>query len=201
MNQMKTRLAALNLLDRAWQAMSDDDLATLIGTLPDGHVETLDQLAEAPAGGFTETDSRVLALRAAVARGRVNGVMEQICTIVTDPALAECITALGDHADNPSEEQLFAVTPDLVDKYGVPAMRLMFASAVAGEAAASPMLIALLKTSDQFALPVVEPRDVEVLAPRVADEEVRAKRQAAKEAKKAKARAAREQAARARNRA
>ena len=201
MNQMKTRLAALNLLDRAWQAMSDDDLTTLIDTLPEGHVSSLDQLANGPEGGFTDPATRIVALRAAAARGRIGGTLEQICTVVTDPALAECITALGEHSEHPTEAQLLEVTPALVEAHGVPTVRLMMASAVAGEAAASPMLIGLLKTHEQFALPVVQPREVEVLAPREASDDVRAKRHAAKEAKRAKAREARLQAARARGRA
>ncbi len=198
MNQMKTRLAALNLLDRAFLAMSDDELATLFDSLPDDHRSSLDGIAGGPDGGFTDPQARLLGLRGAAGRGRISGQLEQICTILTDPALADCITALGDHADNPSEEQLLAVTPALVETYGLPTVRLMLASAVAGEAAASPMLIGLLKAEDgPFALPPVEPRPTEVLPPRSAPDDVKAKRQAAKDAKKAAARARRDQQARA----
>jgi hypothetical protein len=197
MNQMKTRLAALTLLDRAFQAMSDDDLSTVIESLPDGHVASLDAIADGPKDGFTDPAARITALRVAAARGRIGGQLEQICTVLTDPALADCITALGDHADHPTEEQLLAVTPELVDKHGVPAIRLMMASAVVGEAAASPMLIGLLKNEGEFALPAVQAREVEVLAPKVVSDDIKAKRQAAKDAKKAAARARREQQARA----
>ncbi len=54
MNQMKTRLAALTLLDRAFQAMSDDDLSTVIESLPDGHVASL-----GPEGGHRQVHALV----------------------------------------------------------------------------------------------------------------------------------------------
>ncbi len=193
---MKTRLAALALLDRAFSAMDDDEMGALLVTLPEGHVESLDRLAGA-RDAFADQAERIHALRAAAARGKVSGQLEQISTVMTDPALAACITALGEHADNPSEEQLLAVTPALVETHGVPTIRLMLASAVAGEAAASPMLIGLLKGDGEFGLPAVQPREVVVLAPKVADDDVRDRRRAAKEAKRADARARREQAIRA----
>lgn len=197
MNQMKTRLAALNLLDRAFQAMSDDDLSTVIEGLPEGHVSSLDTVADGPKDGFTDPTARVTAVRMAAARGRIGGQLEQICTVLTDPALADCITALGENADHPTEDQLLAVTPELVEKYGVPTVRLMMAAAVVGEAAASPTLIGLLKNEGEFALPAVQAREVDVIAPKVASDAVKAKRQAAKDAKRTAAKARREQRARA----
>lgn len=202
MNQMKTRLAALSLLDRALAAMTDDEMAALVETLPEGHVSTLDSIArDGEAGdGFTDPAARVLALRTAIARGRISGQMEQVATILTDPCLAECINVLGENADNPTEEQLLEVTPALIETHGLATVRLMLSSSVAGEAAASPMLIRLLKGDSDLGLPPVAEREVTVLPAAHADDEVRAKRKAAKEAKKAAARASREQSARARNR-
>jgi hypothetical protein len=104
MSQLKNRLQALTLLDRAFSAMTDEELATLVATLPEDHVTALDELCGAREGGFTDVEARNLAMRATAARGRMNGGLEQICTLVTDPALAKCIEALGDNSDNPSEE-------------------------------------------------------------------------------------------------
>ena len=199
MNQMKTRLAALSLLDRAMAAMTDDELSAVIDKLPDGHVSSLDTIAGAK-DGFTDPAARITALRTAAARGRIGGALEQIGTVLTDPALADCITKLGDAADNPTEDQLLEVTPALVETYGVPAVRLMLASSVAGEAAASPMLIRLLKGDGEFGLPPLAPQETTVLPAPKADDDVKAKRKAAKDAKKAAARASREQSAKARNR-
>lgn len=200
MSQLKIRLQALSLLDRAFAAMTDEELATLVASLPDDHVEALDELCGAREGGFTDADARNLAVRATAARGRMNGGLEQISTLITDPALAKCIEMLGDNSDNPSEEQLLEVTPTIIEEFGLATTRLMLASSIAGEAAASVMLTRVLKHDETLALPPVEMPDVEVLPARTADEETKAKRKAAKEKKQAEARKAREQQQRARHR-
>lgn len=202
MTALKTRLQALSLLDRAFAALTDEELTTLFGELPEDHQQALDKIAGARGeDGFEDEASRLLALRATVARGRMNGGLEQITTILCDPCLAQCIEALGDHADNPTEEQLKEVTPALVEKWGVPTVRMMLAGSIAGEAAASAMLTRLLKTDDELALPPEAPRETVLLPAPHADDELKAKRRAAKEAKQAEARARREQQLRAKNRA
>jgi hypothetical protein len=200
-NQLKTRLQALSLLDRALTAISDEELAALVASLPDDHRTALDKLCGArDEDGFTDSAARTLAIRSTAARGRMNGGLEQITTILTDPCLAECIEGLGEHADNPTEEQLAEVTPGLIETYGVPTVRLMIAGSIAGEATATPMLARLLKSDETLALPPEERAETVVLVPSGPDDEVRAKRKALKEAKKADARARREQQLRAKNR-
>ena len=202
-NQMKNRLQALTLLDRAVGSMTDAELEALVASLPDDHREAIDRICGAREGGFDDPAARTVALRAAVARGRMNGVLEQVATVLTDLCLADCITALGDHADNPSEEQLLEVTPALIDTHGLATVRLTLATSVAGEAAASTMLTRVLKHHEVLALPARDESDAPVaVAPaKVADDETKARRKAAKERKQAEARARREQQARARNRA
>ena len=75
----------------------------------------------------------------------------------------------------------------------------MIASSIAGEAPASEMLSRLLKHDKQLALPAVEFTAVAALPARTADEEVKAKRKAAKERKQAESRARREQQLKARH--
>ncbi|MDO8362981.1 MAG: hypothetical protein Q7V88_08785 [Actinomycetota bacterium] len=200
MSQLKNRLQALTMLDRAFSAINDDELAALVATLPDDHREALDELCGAHEGGFTDTAARTLAMRATAARGRMNGGLEQIATLVTDPCLAKCIDLLGKNSDNPTEPQLLEITPALVEEFGLPATRLMLASSIAGEAAASAMLTRVLKHDETLALPPAERTDVEVLPARTADEETKAKRKALKEKKQAEARKAREQQQKARHR-
>ncbi len=195
---MKTRLQALALVDRALAAMTDEELEALVATLPDDHREALDKLCGAREGGFDDPAARTLAIRATAARGRMSGGLEQVATVLTDPALAECIEKLGDKADNPTEDELKAVTPELIEHHGLPAVRLMLATSVAGEAAASVMLTRLLKHDEELGLPPEpEPAPTVVLTKEI-DEETRAKRKAAKERKQAEARLRREQQARAR---
>lgn len=200
MSQLKNRLQALSLLDRAFNAITDEELATLVASLPEDHVAALDEVCGAREGGFTDAEARTLAIRTTAARGRMNGGLEQVCTLVTDPALAKCIELLGDNSDNPTDEQVLEVAPALIEEFGLAATRLMLASSIAGEAAASEALTRLLKHDDTIALPPVEHTDVEVLPARTADEETKAKRKAAKEKKQEAARKAREQQLKARHR-
>ncbi len=200
MSQLKNRLQALSLLDRAFSAMTDDELATLVASLPEDHVTALDEVCGARDGGFTDAEARTLAIRATAARGRMNGGLEQVCTLVTDPALAKCIELLGDHSDNPTDEQVLEVSPALIEEFGLAATRLMLACSVAGEAAASEALTRLLKHDETLALPPAERVDVEMLPAPSADEETKARRKAAKEKKQEAARKAREQQLKAKHR-
>ena len=199
MNQMKNRLAGLTLLDRAFTSMTDEELEALVATLPDDHRQALDEVCGALEGAFTEPSTRTLAMRATAARGRLNGGLEQITTLLCDVCLADCVEALGDHSDNPSEDELLEVIPGLIEKHGLATVRLMMAGSVAGEAAASVALTRLLKHDDTLALPAAEREPTTVLDPPKADEELKAKRRAAKTARQADARARREQQARARH--
>lgn len=201
MSTMKTRIQGLSLLDRALTAMTDDELTALIDALPDDHRTALDSLCGARDGGFDDPAARLVALRATAARGRMSGGLEQIATVLIDPCLAECIEALGENADFPSEEQFLEVAPALVEKHGVATVRLMMATTVAGEANAAVMLTRLLKKDETLALPPVERTDEVVVLTKEADPDIKAKRKAKREAEQAAARARREQQAKARNRA
>jgi len=200
-NQVRNRLAALSLLDRSLKATSDEELAAMLDALDDEHASAVASIAEMPE--TTAENERVAFLRAAAQRGRINGILEQLAFVITDRCLADCVTALGDASDNPSEEQLRAVLPNLVETHGVPMVRFMLASAVAGEAKASPILNRMLKTDEVFALPPVE-MSTTPDAPQVADdperEQLRAQRKERKRQQQAEARARREQAEAARRR-
>jgi hypothetical protein len=193
MSQMKNRLQALSLLDRAFTCITDAELETIVASLPEDHVQALDELCDAPEGGFPDATARSLALRAHASRGRVSGGLEQVATVLTDPCLAKCIEALGDNSDNPTEAQLLEVTPALVDEFGVADVRLMLAASIAGEAAASVMLTYVMKHDDTLKLPPAEPVAATLLPAPQADAEAKARRKAQKEKKQADARNRREQ--------
>lgn len=201
MNQLKTRLQALALLDRAFTAVTDDELEALVASLPDDHRDALDRLCGARDGSFSDPAARTLAMRGTAARGRMNGGLEQLTTLICDPCLADFIEALGDHSDNPTEAQLLEVTPALIEKHGLPTVRLTMAGSVAGEAAAAPTLIRLLKHHEELGLPPEVREGAVVLPAAQADEELRAKRRAAREQKKADANARRLQQLKAKKRA
>ena len=197
MNQVKSRLQALGLLDRAFANASDADLDGAVEALSDEHREALDELLGAPADAA--------AIREAIGKGRLDGTMESAALVLTDACLADCIEALGDHADHPSTEQLREVIPGLVDTHGKAITQLMLASTVAGEAPASAIIRDLLKNDDDIKLPPAEPKPISpiVQGPEVDPAEraaIKAKRKEMKQRKQEEARRRREQANAARNR-
>jgi len=198
-NKVKTHLQALSLLDRAFVALTDAELEALFASLPEDHQKAIDELSGS-TDGFADADTRNLAMRTAVTRGRMNGELEKITTVLTDPSLAECIETLGENADFPTEAQILEVTPALIEKYGLGTVRLMLAGAIAGEAKAAPTLTYLLKHDETLALPKVEIESAPALPARKADDDVKAKRKAVQEQRKVDSRNRREQQARARNR-
>jgi hypothetical protein len=196
-NQMKNRLQSLGLLDRAIRSTSDEELEALIETLSDDHREAIERFTNGPA----TPDS----IRDAAAKGRIDGTMEGLAMVLTDASLADCIEKLGDHADNPTTDQLRAVLPGVVERHGIGVTRIMLASTVAGEATAANVIRDLLKHDELVALPKPEPVPPSpiVRAPVVSDVErdaIKAKRQELRRKKQAEARQRREQAARARHR-
>jgi hypothetical protein len=195
-NQMKTRLQSLGLLDRALRETSDGELTALVEALDDDHREALERLT----GGDTSPER----LREAAVKGRLDGTMESIALVLTDATLADCIEKLGDHADNPTTDQLREVLPGVVERHQLGPTRLMLASTLAGEANASAVIRDLLKHDELIKLPALEAPPTVVLAPAADDPEreaIKARRQEQKRKKQEEARIRREQSARARGRA
>ena len=209
MNTAKARIAGIALLDRAFTHLPDDDLETVLSALPEDHVTALQRLAHTSGGsdnGESELSGQELvdALRVAGTKGRMNGNLERIAGVLTDPCLADCIEKLGDKADLPTEDDLLEVAPGLVERHGVGMVRVMLASAVAGEAPASPAIIHILKHDDVLALPPAAPPAAPAPAKELTPEEaaereqIRERRKEEKKAKQAAQAARREQAAKAR---
>jgi hypothetical protein len=141
---MKNRMQALGLLDRAFRATSDDDLTAAIDALDDDHREALESLVDEVTPDGVRSGART---------GRIDGGMEAIAAVLTDACLAECIEQLGDHADNPTSDQLRKVLPGLVEHHSLGIAQIMLAATVAGEAPASAVVRDLLKSDELIALP------------------------------------------------
>jgi hypothetical protein len=193
---MKNRMQALGLLDRAFKAASDDELVAMTEALDDDHREGVESFVDelTPDG-----------IRTAVRAGRIDGGMEAIATILSDTCLAECIEALGDHADNPTTDQLREVLPALVEHHGRATTQLMLATTIVGEAPASAIIRDLLKSDELVALPKVDDAPAAPLvdtSKHSADEQaaLREKRAAARKAKQDEARARKAQSTAARRR-
>jgi hypothetical protein len=195
-NQVKNRLQALGLLDRSFAAATDEELAAAVEALDDDHRDALTEVVK----GEPTAD----AIREAIARGRLDGTLEGVALVLTDKALADCVEQLGEHAENPTSDQLREVLPGLVERHGVAITRMMLSSTVVGEAPASAIIRDLLKHDELVQLPPAEPKPIAPMyVPDIDPEEraeVKAKRKELHERKQAAARASREQAAKARNR-
>ncbi|CAN5585034.1 hypothetical protein BH24ACT5_BH24ACT5_23920 [soil metagenome] len=195
---MKTRLQSLGLLDRAIRATTDTELDAVVTGLDDDHREALERIT----GGSVATDE----LRATATKGRLDGSMESLALVLTDAALADCIEKLGDHADNPTHDELTKVLPGVIDRHGLAMTRVMLASTVAGEAAAAPVIRDLLKHDDVVKLPKETPRRLVPEAERTAAkvdperEALKAKRAETRRRKQEEAAERRRQSAEARNR-
>lgn len=191
MNQVKNRIAALALLDRAFRQLTDDTIVALRSGLDDEKRDAFDRVA----GTKDSADGEVAAaVREVAVKGRLNGNLERMSVLLTDSCLAECIETLGNAADDPSEGQLRDVLPGLIDKHGLATVQVMMASAVTGEAEASEILVRILKHDDAWKLPPVE---VVTTAPVVMEKADDPERAALREQRKAR-RAAEQEAARAR---
>jgi hypothetical protein len=195
-NQVKNRLQALGLLDRSFAAATEEELAAAVEALDDDHRDALTEVVK----GEPTAD----AIREAIARGRLDGTLEGVALVLTDKALADCVEQLGEHAENPTSDQLREVLPGIVERHGVAITRMMLSSTVVGEAPASAIIRDLLKHDELVQLPPAEPKPIAPMyVPDVDPEEraeVKAKRKEMHERKQAAARASREQAAKARHR-
>ena len=196
-NQVKTRLQALGLLDRSFASATDEELDAAVAALDDDHRDALNEIVKG--------ELEAARIREAISHGRIDGTLEGIALVLTDAALADCIEQLGDHAENPTSDQLREVLPGIVERHGVAITRMMLASTVVGEAPASAIIRDLLKNDDLVKLPPAEARPIPpMIVPDVDPDEraaLKAKRKEMRERKQAAARASREQAARARHRA
>lgn len=200
MTNVKARIAALGLLDRALANLGDDELLAAIEALPEDHADALGKIAG--YGPDAADGDQVDAVRLTAQRGRMNGDLERMALVLTDACLAACITALGDASDNPSEEELRGALPGIVEEYGLHLTQVMMASVVVGEAPASPALIRLLKHDDAYALPPAAAHDIvpKLTAPSAEEsaerEAIRERRKAERKRKQAEQAARRAQSAR-----
>ena len=201
MNTTKAHIAALSLLDRALLAVPDSELAALLAALPEDHTSAIKRLCDLR----DEDADLVEAVRVAANKGRLNGDLQRICVVMSDACLADCVEQLGESADMPTEEELQAVIPGLIERHGLGIVRLMLAATVVGEAPVSAIIVGLLKTDDTVKLPPAEQKPLApVLPPKPEDAErlhVKALRKERKAIEQAEAKLRREQVARARNRA
>ena len=193
---MKTRLQSLGLLDRALRATTDEELDTAVAALGDDHREAVERLA----GGEATADGASARRRPRVASTGRWRASPSCSRTPRSP------TASSSSATTPTTRRAISCAPccpGIIERHGLGVTRLMLASTLAGEAAASAVIRDLLKHDDTIKLPPVDDDASGPAArpPDTADADVKARRLEVKRRKQAEARARREQSARARNRA
>ena len=127
-------------LESELRAVPDDVLREQIDALPAEARALLNPWCPA------EVDVDVPALRGSLTRGRLKGVPERVADALTAAALQDCIDALGDRSDFPSESDLAEILPKVVGRHGVHTTRVMLALAVVTDAPASKAILKVLKS-------------------------------------------------------
>lgn len=170
------------MLDRAFRLLTDERIGSLYEALDEDGQNAVRHIAGIQ--GEATTSDICTALRVTTAKGRINGDLERIAIMLTETCLDECIEALGSNADDPSEENLRSVLPDIIAKHGLDVTQVMLATVVTGEALASPIITRLLKHDDAWKLAPAPPVEA-APAPKTttADD---AERQAIKDQRKAR---------------
>ena len=182
-------------------ATTDDEMAALIAGLPEDHTSAIKRLCDLR----DEDADLVEAVRIAARKGRLNGDLQRLGVVLSDACLADCVEQLGESADLPTEDELQAVIPGLIERHGLGTVRVMLAATVVGEAPASDIIVGLLKTDETVKLPVLDLKPLAPLLPPKTDDaerlQLKALRKERKALEQAEARLRRDQVARARNRA
>ncbi|MFM7126271.1 MAG: hypothetical protein ACKOBT_03820 [Actinomycetota bacterium] len=202
MNQVKNRLAALSMLDRAFRLLDDARIGSLYESLDEESRDAVQHVASVK-GQELGTPALVEAIKATAAKGRMNGDLERLSVLLTDACLNDCIEALGDRADDPSEAELRVVLPTIIAAHTLSVTQVMLASVVTGEALASPIITRLLKSDEAWKLPPAEtvtvaPAPVRSTVDDATRQALKDQRRARKQAEQDEARRRREQQAAAR---
>jgi len=85
-------------------------------------------------------------------RAQYRAALPYAGAVLAEPCLAAVIEELGDHADDPSREQLLEAIDALGDRFDGPTVTLMLASVADGDMAASDLCFTLLDTEERFGL-------------------------------------------------
>jgi hypothetical protein len=144
----KEHVLRLALVEKELRLLPDDQLGKLVGACPEEAQKWLINIS-----GTDDETLSVEGLRGALKRGRMKGLPDRACATLTDACLHDCIEALGEKADLPSEADLMAVTPALAAKHGIGTTRLMLAAAALAEAPAANAIVKVLKNDPSLAIP------------------------------------------------
>ena len=156
-----------------FSTLSDASISALATALPEKLRDPLAKSLALPAGAFDDKQTIAATIRVAM-----NGRMAHLDTgiLLSEPCTEHCIDALGTTSDDPNLADLLGVIPDLIEKFGLDAVRLMtvqYSLSLAG-------FKKLIATDERFALPVTAPTISPLRTSDADPAEQEAKRQARK---------------------
>jgi hypothetical protein len=138
------------LLERRYAAVlasiSDESLAAMAMAVDEKLRDSLARVLALPAGSFDDPATLGARIRESMAKRKAHldaGV------IMGEAATEKAIETLGDRSDDPSVEELQAVLPDLIESFGLDAVRMMtiqYSTSLGG-------FRKLIATDERFALP------------------------------------------------
>lgn len=174
------------LLDRryiaAFENLEDSEIATLAAALEGELKDGFARIIGLPDGAFDDTATLGALVRDGISKRRM---AHDAGVILAEPCTQWAIETLGDASEDPTLEQLQAVLPGAIEKFGMNAVRLMviqYSRSLKG-------FRDLVATDDRFAV-AAPPAGPGVLvkdeAEQAAKREARKARKAAEQAKKAK---------------
>ena len=137
MNEVKNRLSALSMLDRAFRRLPDEQIANLFESLNEESQAAV-RLVASVVDEDLEMSALIEAIRVSVAKGRINGDLERMALLLTEQCLVDCIAALGDNSDDPSEENLREVLPAIIEEHTLPHQSRLKPASLESQAKCAP---------------------------------------------------------------
>ena len=165
----------------ALAALSDDDITSAALALDDDLRDVLAQVAGLGDGAFDDASTLAARIRDGAQRRRCAG---DVCVVLCEPCTQHSIEVLGSASDDPTLEDLQAILPEAIEKFGLPIVKLMavqYSLSLQG-------FKKLISADDRFALPVsqspmMQVREIDEVA-QAAKRAARKERKAAQKAKK-----------------
>jgi hypothetical protein len=159
----------------ALAALDDDTVRAAALALDDDLRDVLAQVAGLGADAFADEATLATRIREGAQRRRCAG---DVCVVLCEPCTSHCIEVLGSASDDPTLDDLLAILPDAIEKFGLDVVKLMaiqYSLSLQG-------FKKLIASDERFALPVSQSPAMQL---RVVDEEAQAAKRAARKARRA----------------
>lgn len=106
----------------AFNSIEDDSLSSLSMALEDELRDALAKVAGLSSDAFDSPDALGGKVRDGIARRRM---AHDIGVLLSEPCTQYCIEKLGDASEDPTIEELEELLPEVIEKFGIDAVRLM----------------------------------------------------------------------------